>query len=242
MLVEVLQPPRDVDYQTFFGQLLPSYLVEGGSVLDVGAGTHLHAPLREVRLRAGWMCGVDPSQEVMSNPDLDEKYQCTLEQWERGGRTFDLAFAYNVVEHVADPTAFVGAVVNVLHAGGWFWFLTPNARHPFCVLSRVFGHQAFKRLVRRAYYDPGLGYTVNEYPSYYRMNSPKAVAALAGRVVPAAFDTLRVYYMEAGFDPYFPTALRWLPRWYDRAISPRFPSRRLILICGLRRAQPTRDA
>lgn len=42
------------------------------------------------------------------------------------GESFDGVIAIEVLEHVADDSAFVANVANVLRPGGWFFMTTPN--------------------------------------------------------------------------------------------------------------------
>jgi 2-polyprenyl-6-hydroxyphenyl methylase/3-demethylubiquinone-9 3-methyltransferase len=104
--------------------------LEGKSALDVGCGAGLLAePL--VRLGAG-VTGIDASPEVIAvarehaaTMGLEIDY-CAGDVQELGGE-FDLVTAMEVIEHVANPPAFVKALAERLGPGGLLVMSTPNA-------------------------------------------------------------------------------------------------------------------
>jgi SAM-dependent methyltransferase len=89
--------------------------------------------------------------------------------------SFDVVTAFMVVEHVADPSAFLHEVTRVLRPGGHFVAHTISALHYISWLRRVFDvlpHRWTQRLVRRLYgreeYDT--------FPTWYRLNTPRRIA------------------------------------------------------------------
>ena len=104
--------------------------LEGKTALDVGCGAGLLAePL--VRLGAK-VTGLDASPEVISVA-RDHAAAVGLEIDYRVGDIqelqgqFDLITCMEVVEHVADPAAFIRALANRLAANGLLIMSTPNA-------------------------------------------------------------------------------------------------------------------
>jgi len=104
--------------------------LEGKTALDVGCGAGL---LTEPLARLGAnVTGIDASPEVIAvardhaaASGLQIDYRAGDVQ-ELGGR-FDLITAMEVIEHVAEPAAFVRALAKRLAANGLLILSTPNA-------------------------------------------------------------------------------------------------------------------
>jgi 2-polyprenyl-6-hydroxyphenyl methylase/3-demethylubiquinone-9 3-methyltransferase len=104
--------------------------LEGKSALDVGCGAGLLAePL--ARLGAG-VTAIDAAAELIEvaraharRQGLEIDYRAAAVE-EVGGR-FDLVTSLEVIEHVADPQAFVNALARRLAPGGLLILSTPNA-------------------------------------------------------------------------------------------------------------------
>ena len=104
--------------------------LEGKKALDVGCGAGL---LTEPLARLGAaVTGIDASPEVIAVA-RDHAEQMGLKIDYRAGDVeelegqFDLITAMEVIEHVADPAAFVKALAKRLAPGGLLVISTPNA-------------------------------------------------------------------------------------------------------------------
>jgi len=104
--------------------------LEGKSALDVGCGAGLLAePLARLGAKA---TGIDASPEVIA---VARKHAATMGleiDYREGdvqalGTEFDLITAMEVIEHVADPAAFVKALAKRLAPDGLLVMSTPNA-------------------------------------------------------------------------------------------------------------------
>jgi 2-polyprenyl-6-hydroxyphenyl methylase/3-demethylubiquinone-9 3-methyltransferase len=104
--------------------------LDGKTALDVGCGAGLLAePLRRLGAR---VTGIDASPEVIAVA-RDHSTTVGLEIDYRTGDVqqlegqFDLITCMEVIEHVADPAAFIRALANRLAANGLLIMSTPNA-------------------------------------------------------------------------------------------------------------------
>jgi SAM-dependent methyltransferase len=182
-----------------------------GRVLDIGCGHGFPPALAGLDKVATQLDGLDPSPEVHEHPGLTLRWQGKFGEVDVPRHAYDLAYAYNVVEHVEAARPFFENVRLALKPGGVFWAITPHGRHPFCRLSRTLEVMGFKRGF--AARNEG----VNDYPAYYRMNTARQVLrAVEGLgFVSARF----VYIPSMAWDHYFPARLRWAPHLYDRALG-----------------------
>ena len=143
----------------------------------------------------------------MSHPNLCERWKSPFETAPIPSSTYDLAYAYNVIEHIQNPAQFLSTLLRVLKPGGIFWALTPYGPHPFCRLSRSIEVLGAKGWFAKR--NAG----VNDYPAYYRLNTIRSVTAGAQR---SGFASATFYRFPCvNWDTYFPSALRWVPNLYD---------------------------
>ncbi len=208
-------------FQKRFRELLFAEPQLRGRVLDIGCGGGFPPPLSGIEKLSERIDGVDASDAVMSHPSLCERWQSPFETAPIPSDAYDLAYAYNVVEHIQNPAPFFLALLRVLKPGGVFWALTPYGPHPFCRLSRsieVLGGKAW--FAKR---NAG----VNDYPAYYRLNAIRSVAAGAET---AGFASAAFYRFPCvNWNMYFPGALRWVPYLYDSLLGTRISSCMQIL-------------
>lgn len=106
--------------------------LSGISVLDVGCGGGLLAePLCRLGADVTGVDAVDKNIEVAQlhagQMDLNISYLATtVEQLGEEGQTFDVVTALEIVEHVADPQAFLTACLRVLKPNGILLVSTLN--------------------------------------------------------------------------------------------------------------------
>ncbi|HEX7344225.1 MAG TPA: class I SAM-dependent methyltransferase [bacterium] len=88
---------------------------------------------------------------------------------------FNLITANMVVEHVKNPASLLQEVHRSLQPGGLFSFHTPNRWSYFAILSSIFSQALKTRLIGLL-----LGRKEEDiFPTYYRMNSPRALKKMA---------------------------------------------------------------
>lgn len=159
-----------------------SDLVEPGhTVADFGAGRGHQASagghvgrLCRFKGRCARVIGVDVDPVVLENPHVDEAHVIGPD-----GRTpladasVDVIFSYAVLEHVADPEAFVAEVRRVLKPGGWFCGWTPNKWGYVALGARLIPNRFHARLIRSV--EPGGRGAEDVFPTVYRLNTKGAI-------------------------------------------------------------------
>ena len=102
-------------------------LPAGERLLDVGCG---NGQFVAEAAAAGWHAsGIDlddAAVEAGRRAGLDLRRESVQERAAREPGAFDAVTLSHVVEHVADPVAFLRAVRDLLRAGGHVWVATPN--------------------------------------------------------------------------------------------------------------------
>jgi SAM-dependent methyltransferase len=225
--------PPSQDYSKYFAEILDREIQEGSSVLEIGSGDALQPSLLEVRRKFGNLTGIDISSDVLSNISLDRAIHSPFEQYDFKGEYFDHAFAYNVLEHIEKPEQFMKQLGKVIKPGGTFWSLSPHADHPFSRISRAVEVLGFKMTYRKFMQSDDGYHGINDYPAYYRLNNRRAVNNLTV-ASDAKFESPQFVLLNAGWESYFPTGLKWLPILFDKAFIETFPGFRLIFVFGIR--------
>lgn len=136
-LIELYSQLEDSGYQETLDTraLQMRWLVDQGlrdfpqaqTALDIGAGAGLL--IRECARRGLDAVGVEPSQSLVRIGR--EEFGLTMHQGifphpELEGRTFDLVFLVDVIEHVPDPVALLRAAGEALTPQGRFVLVTPD--------------------------------------------------------------------------------------------------------------------
>lgn len=201
-------------------------------VLDIGCGKGINTadPVGErvldaIRASAAELWGVEPDPAVVPNPKFDRFVRGTLEEAELPEGYFDVAFAHYVVEHVADPLAFLRKAYRSLRPGGCLVFITPNARHYFPRVTRVVRSLGLEAALLRWIRGEDAHY---HYPTQYKLNDEGTIRDLAAD---AGFRDVSIAYFDHGdARPYFPRPLRFIPIFIERMQARSADPTRL---CGL---------
>ncbi len=132
--------------------------------------------------------------------------------------TYDMAYSYNVIEHVLNERSFLAKAVEILKPGAVYWSMSPNARHPFTWAVRALQGLKLKDIYRKS-----ISPQANDYPAYYRLCSDtKVLRAIIDQNLPVS--RIDFYYVpNVQWDSFFPSILRFLPHMIDRGIILRNP-------------------
>jgi SAM-dependent methyltransferase len=142
-------------------------------VLDLGAGAGIVEAM-DFRGHAARICGIDLDPRVLENPFLDEAMIGDVGRLPYSDSTFDVVFADNVMEHIAEPKTAYAEIARVLKPGGIFLFKTPNLWHYMPAIARftpLWFHRFYNRVRGRA--------QIDTFPTLYRSNTEKTVHRLA---------------------------------------------------------------
>jgi 2-polyprenyl-3-methyl-5-hydroxy-6-metoxy-1,4-benzoquinol methylase len=117
--------PSDLSVRMAF---LHDQVIEGDHVLDVGCGDgRFAASLTGI---GASVVGIDVAEEALRrarelDPQLDLRLVPTDGQWELSDASFDVVWAGEVIEHVADTAAWLSEIRRVLRPGGRLLLSTP---------------------------------------------------------------------------------------------------------------------
>ena len=216
------------DDELFRARIL-EHLAPDARVLDLGAGAGLVQQMN-FRGRAAHVCGLDPDHRVLDNPHLDEARVGTGEAIPYEDGSFDVIFADNVLEHLADPLPVFREAARALNPGGVFLAKTPNRRHYVPLIARATPHR-FHALVnrRRGRRDS------DTFRTFYRANTPGTVRRLAER---AGLEILQIALVEGRPEYLRTSAAAYLcGAAYERLVNatPLLAPFRVVLIAVLRK-------
>jgi 2-polyprenyl-3-methyl-5-hydroxy-6-metoxy-1,4-benzoquinol methylase len=139
--------PAGLEPQEFRARLrfLLEYVKAAERVLDVGCGEgRFTAALAEV---GAHVIGVDVAEEPLRRarvlrPDLDLRTVPVEGAWALRDASFDVVWAGETIEHVADTAGWLSEVRRVLRPGGLLLLSTP-AHGPLTLLGVAFSRRAF---------------------------------------------------------------------------------------------------
>jgi SAM-dependent methyltransferase len=171
-------PKRGV---TTFASWVAESCTSTSVILNIGAGHNKSDRLVAIMRQQPYVVGVDPDETIWKNPDLDERYQQTMEQFaaDHLGR-FDAAFAVYVLEHVEHPDAFIGACASVLKPGAPLFAVTLNKWQYFGLITWAATRLGISDRLLLRIKGPEVVARYH-FPTQYRLNSIRSVTQTLDR-------------------------------------------------------------
>lgn len=171
--------------EVFTGLLLEAVrnLEQPSHVLDIGCGcgigrdsAHQWSLRESIKVGQGsqfW--GIEPDQAIQAEEGLFDNFQHALmEDAELPPERFDIAYSSMVMEHVAEPAAFLTALQRCLKPGGAYYFVTPNARSIVPWATKILHQLKLDELALSIVRKPA---EIEEYhyPVQFLFNTPKQI-------------------------------------------------------------------
>jgi 2-polyprenyl-3-methyl-5-hydroxy-6-metoxy-1,4-benzoquinol methylase len=122
---------------------LLEHVEPGMRVLDVGCGEGRFAAA--LAQAGAHVTGIDVAEEPLRrarerHPGLDLRRVSECEAWPLGDSGFDLVWAGEVIEHVADTAAWLSELRRVLRSGGSLLLSTPDTGRAELLLAALSRH------------------------------------------------------------------------------------------------------
>jgi SAM-dependent methyltransferase len=215
--VQISTIPSTTDILTAFPEWIIQCCDSTSVALDVGAGQDRNKIDALIRPKIAHLVGIDPTEDIMHNPALDERYQATLENFAQEYHVyFDCLYSMFVLEHVTHPHDFFKACRSLLKSNGILFGVTPNLWHYFGLATKIsstIGMEDWllERLVgkqkKEAYH----------FPTTYRVNS---IRAIVQGLEQTGFQSVefRCFDPTKRLEFYFPRLLKWYPGVYSHLV------------------------
>jgi 2-polyprenyl-3-methyl-5-hydroxy-6-metoxy-1,4-benzoquinol methylase len=221
---------RRSEFQSIYANYLAAEPALKRHVLDIGCGHGTNPTIAMISDHLGDVDGVDPFPVQMPHPLIKNRWTCSLEDLPVAPGSYDMAYSYNVVEHVSEVDSFLHKVVEVLRPGGVYWSMSPNLYHPFSICVLILQAIHLKGLYRK-----NLAPLANDYPAHYRMCSDKKILSAIKRQN-ISIKQIDFYYVHCvQWDSFFPKKLRFIANFIDKLFILKHPKTASIFMFRLQR-------
>lgn len=190
--------------------------IENPVVLDIGCGSGFDDDVNiqtTIAAVSSIFIGVEPDVVMPVAPVVDKVYRCLFEEADIQSSSVDLAYSVMVMEHLKEPQLFWDKLHSVLKPGGIYWGFTMDARHWFVLASMAFDLMGIKDIYLNRVHRMPSGERYENYPVYYRSNTPSAIRKMTG-----CFSHIDIINLQkvGQISCYYPPFLRGLSRIIDR--------------------------
>jgi len=166
----------DIDGTIAFYQRVNALLREDFVVLDVGCGrgscqddpVPCRRHLRILRGKCRRVIGIDVDPVARTNPFIDEFRPIAEGPWPVGDQSIDLCVCDSVLEHIADPPAFLAQCARVIKPGGLLCLRTPNRLGYVALAASLIPAGLHAKVLRKA---QPTRQQEDVFPTHYRCNT-----------------------------------------------------------------------
>jgi 2-polyprenyl-6-hydroxyphenyl methylase/3-demethylubiquinone-9 3-methyltransferase len=191
----------------FADQLVPTQLVPGALIYDVGGGKHPNVgEWRRLQLGLS-IVGLDiDAEELAAAPaGAYERTICADISSYRGSADADLAICQAVLEHVSNTDAAMRALASIIKPGGTVLLFLPSRTAVYAALNRILPHVWKRWLLYRIY---PRSQQVQGFPAYYDRCTPSQILNLA-RKHGLEVESARYFFYSDYFSFCFPLHVAW---------------------------------
>ena len=186
------------------------------TMLDIGCGQGfdtLHDIQTALADASKVYIGVEPDTSIILGDIFTETHHYFFEDAPIEAGSVDIAFSFMVLEHLEHPERFWEKIYEVLRPGGIFWSFTMDGRHYFPTISLFLERIGAKDMYLNALHGKRGEDRYENYPTFYRSNTPKQIQQLAHKFSQCQTWT---FGRVGQLDYYYPKGLQWIGRTVDR--------------------------
>jgi Methyltransferase domain len=181
----------DAYYQATVAKLV----TEQSDWIDVGGGKTLFPGNPELSRilanRCHSLVGVDPSNNILQNTLVHERFQGVLEDFSCEQKKH-IATLRMVAEHVEEPARFASALARLIMKDGYVVLLTPYRWSPVAILSSLIPNRLHAFFIKILPVSPARK-EEDIFPTHYRMNTPPRLRKIFEE---AGFQEVALVYLD----------------------------------------------
>ena len=185
------------------------------TLLDIGCGSGFDGDQnlqKNLAACVGRYIGVEPDTSISPPEICQEYFSCGFENAPIIPSSIHVAFAIFVLEHLTYPERFWNKFLETLVDGGVFWGFPVDKRSFYAIASQFSERFKFKNWYLNVMLGK-IGERYQNYPTYYRANSPRQIRKQTGSFRKSDFLSL---HRLGQLDCVIPRKMRFISRILDR--------------------------